>query len=181
MKNRTKELENQGFSIVDAILSISLLVGIIVYGVYFSSIRLSTVYRSNLIRSINKEIERDLERLKLDFWSLNFDKNNSIYEIDEYECRDLTNKIIYLPNWKLDNNNNDIFFQSWRPGPERSKVFTGRKVLITRNLSMRTPIQLEDLNKSISTLNYSVEWGEKNIHWISIDLVPEAHSWCKQK
>ena len=45
---------------------------------------------------------------------------------------------------------------------------------------MNTPIKFEDLNKSISTLNYIVEWGDKNIHWISIDLVPEAHSWCEQ-
>ena len=54
-----------GFGLVDSILSLTLLAGIITYGVYFSSLRLSTVHSSNLIRSVNKEIERDIERLKL--------------------------------------------------------------------------------------------------------------------
>ena len=62
--NRVKNVNDKGFGLVDSILSISLLAGIITYGVYFSSLRLNTVYSSNLIRSINKEIERDIERLK---------------------------------------------------------------------------------------------------------------------
>ena len=61
-KNR---FNSNGFGLVDAILSLSLLAGIITYGVYFSSLRLSTVHSSNLIRSVNKEIERDIERLKI--------------------------------------------------------------------------------------------------------------------
>ena len=36
--------------------------------------------------------------------------------------------------------------QSWRPGEERSKVFTGNKVLITRELSISSPIDNESLN-----------------------------------
>ena len=71
---KSKPLEN-GFGLVDAILSLTLLAGIITYGVYFSSLRLSTVHSSNLIRSINKEIERDIERLKLDLWSLFYNKD----------------------------------------------------------------------------------------------------------
>ena len=62
-----------GFGLVDSILSLSLLAGVITYGVYFSSLRLSTVHSSNLIRSINKEIERDIERLKLDLWTMSYD------------------------------------------------------------------------------------------------------------
>ena len=70
--------------------------------------------------------------------------------------------------------------QSWRPGEERSKVFAGNKVLITRELSISSPIDNESLNNSIGTLNYRVEWGLENKHWLSIDLTAEAHSWCKQ-
>ena len=65
---------NNGFGLVDSILSLTLLAGIITYGVYFSSLRLSMVHSSNLIRSVNKEIERDIERLKLDLWSLFYNK-----------------------------------------------------------------------------------------------------------
>tara|TARA_Y100000589_G_scaffold321570_1_gene353149 strand:- start:827 stop:1396 length:570 start_codon:yes stop_codon:yes gene_type:complete len=169
-----------GFGLVDAILSLSLLAGIIVYGVYFSSLRLSTVYSSNLIRSINKEIERDIERLKLDLWSLNYDRNNKKYLVNETECLDFSESIISLPSWITETNSASEFIQSWRPGPERSKIFSGNKVLITRELKMSSPIENQSLNNSIATLNYRVEWGGNNKHWLSIDLSPESHSWCEQ-
>ena len=72
-------LKKNGFGMVDGILSISLLAGVITYGIYFSSLRLTTVHSSNLIRSISKEIERDIERLKLDLWSMSYDKNSGEY------------------------------------------------------------------------------------------------------
>ena len=83
---------NNGFGLVDAILSLTLLAGIITYGVYFSSLRLSTVHSSNLIRSVNKEIERDIERLKLDLWSLFYNKDEGKYEFtdDEWNQTSLT-------------------------------------------------------------------------------------------
>ena len=70
---------NCGFGLVDAIVSMTLLVGVITYGIYFASIRLNTVYDSNLTRSINKEIERDIERLKADLWSIYFDEKKGEY------------------------------------------------------------------------------------------------------
>ena len=70
--------DNYGFGLVDAIVSLALLSGVITYGIYFSSLRLSTVYNSNLTTAINKEIERDIERLKSDFWGLFFEESNSI-------------------------------------------------------------------------------------------------------
>ena len=81
--NKTKSYIN-GFGLVDSILSLSLLAGIITYGVYFSSLRLSTVHSSNLIRSVNKEIERDIERLKLDLWGLLYNKTEGIYDTVSY-------------------------------------------------------------------------------------------------
>ena len=71
--------------------------------------------------------------------------------------------------------------QSWRPGKERSKVFSGNKVLITRELNVLAPIKNQSLNNSIATLSYSASWGENNKHWLNINLAPEAHSWCEQK
>ena len=69
--------DNYGFGLVDAIVSMSLLTGVITYGIYFSSLRLSTVYDTNLTTSINKEIERDIERLKSDFWGMYFEGNDN--------------------------------------------------------------------------------------------------------
>ena len=176
-KNR---FNNNGFGLVDAILSLSLLAGIITYGVYFSSLRLTTVHSSNLIRSVNKEIERDIERLKLDLWSLFYNQNEGNYELSDVECSDLAANIINLPSWNTQSNTSGEISQSWRPGEERSKVFSGNKVLITRELSISSPIDDASLNNSIGTLNYRVEWGLENKHWLSIDLGAEAHSWCKQ-
>ena len=176
---KTKSYSN-GFGLVDAILSLSLLAGIITYGVYFSSLRLSTVHSSNLIRSVNKEIERDIERLKLDLWSLFYNKTEGKYNLSDAECTDFTSSIIALPSWNTQSNTIGNMSQSWRPGEERSKVFSGNKVLITRELSISPPIDDQSLNSSIATLNYRVEWGLENKHWLSIDLGAEAHSWCKQ-
>ena len=176
-KNR---FNSNGFGLVDAILSLSLLAGIITYGVYFSSLRLSTVHSSNLIRSVNKEIERDIERLKLDLWSLFYNENEGKYELSDLECADLASNIINLPSWNTQSNSLGQIRQSWRPGEERSKVFSGNKVLITRELLISPPVDDESLNNSIGTLNYIVEWGVENKHWLSIDLSAEAHSWCKQ-
>ena len=44
MKPAINSREDNGFGIADAILSLTLLAGIITYGVYFSSVRLNTVY-----------------------------------------------------------------------------------------------------------------------------------------
>ena len=172
--------KNNGFGLVDAILSLTLLAGIITYGVYFSSLRLSTVHSSNLIRSVNKEIERDIERLKLDLWSLFYNKEEGKYLFSDYECADIALNIINLPSWNTQLNTTGQFSQSWRPGEERSKVFSGNKVLITRELLVSSPVNDQTLNTSIGTINYRVEWGSENKHWLSIDLGAEAHSWCEQ-
>ena len=169
-----------GFGLVDSILSLTLLAGIITYGVYFSSLRLSTVHSSNLIRSVNKEIERDIERLKLDLWSLFYNKEEGKYEFTDDECSDIALNIINLPSWNTKSNTKGEFSQSWRPGEERSRVFSGNKVLITRELSVSNPVNDQNLNTSIGTIDYRVEWGLENKHWLSIDLGAEAHSWCEQ-
>tara|TARA_Y100001968_G_C19453672_1_gene770581 strand:- start:10101 stop:10649 length:549 start_codon:yes stop_codon:yes gene_type:complete len=180
MKINCKINKEEGFGLVDAILSLTLLAGIITYGVYFSTLRLGTVHYSNLIRSINKEIERDIEKLKLDFWSMNFNQNSKEYSITENECRDFTESIINLSSWDISQSSPNIMIQSWQPGSDRSKVFSGQKVSISRELSIQSPINDNSLNRSIASIDYRVEWGDKNIHWLSIDLGTEAHGWCEQ-
>ena len=176
---KDKRVKN-GFGIVDSILSLSLLAGVITYGVYFSSLRLGTVHTSNLIRSINKEVERDIERLKLDLWRMAYDEIQGKYLLSNDQCDDISEIFINLPSWQLSNSENEMM-QSWRPGKERSKVFSGGKVLIKRELRVSNPVDYEELNNSIGTVDYQVDWGGESRHWLSIDLSPEAHSWCEQK
>ena len=103
-----------------------------------------------------------------------------MYKRQDDECSDIALNIINLPSWNLQSNSTGQLSQSWRPGEERSKVFSGNKVLITRELLVSSPVNDQNLNTSIGTLNYRVEWGSVNKHWLSIDLGAEAHSWCKQ-
>ncbi len=169
---------NYGFGLVDAIVSMTLLVGVITYGIYFASIRLNTVYDSNLTRSITKEIERDIERLKSEFWGMYFNESQREYSLSRSQCEDFSEEIVNLKSWEIDDDPPNPMIQSWRPGSNRSKVFTGQPVLITRELNMKSPIDEESLNASIASVSYRVQWGENNIHWVSIYLSPEAHSWC---
>ena len=179
---------NQGFGLVDAIVSITLLTGVITYGVYFSSVRLNTAFRSNLTTSINKEIERDIERLKSDFWGLYFDEDECsggyCYSEDKDKpipCSDFGPQILSLESWNIEDKSIDREIQSWKPGAQNSKVFSGEPVTITRELTMKFPLDNELLNKTIASISYIVKWSDNNIHWLSFLLSPEAHSWCENE
>ena len=179
---------NKGFGLVDAIVGLTLLSGVITYGIYFSSLRLSTVYNSNLTTAINKEIERDIERLKSDFWGLFFEEGNACngqYCLSDGQplpvslCSDFTQEIVNLDSWNIEENSSNIMIQSWKPGSQRSKVFTGEPVTIVRELTVVSPLGEESLNKTIASINYTVKLPSKDRHWLSISLSPEAHSWCR--
>ena len=190
--------KDRGFGLVDAILSMSLLLGVITYGVYFSSVRLSTVYAANLTRSINKEIQRDIERLKSSFWCMYFEgkekcegdsicegqycssDGQSFHRENSNFCRDyLAEEILNLKSWNVGQNAKSKI-QSWKPGPSRSKVFKEQTVTITRELTIKSPLNKQFLDKSIANIDYRVQWGETDKHWLTIYLSPEAHSWCDQ-
>ena len=49
-KSKKRFSKVNGFGLVDGIISLSLLAGIITYGVYFSTLRLGTIHYSNLIQ-----------------------------------------------------------------------------------------------------------------------------------
>ena len=46
---------------------------------------------------------------------------------------------------------------------------------------MTQPLNNQSLNNSVATINYRVQWGENDEHWLSIDLSAESHSWCEQQ
>ena len=111
---------------------------------------------------------------------MSYDKNSGEYILSNEKCNDFSEDIINIPSWVVDSNSEKDFVQSWRPGKERSKVFSSSKVLIIRELNISAPVADAPLNNSVATLDYKVQWGENNKHWLSIDLTPEAHSWCEQ-
>ena len=195
IKNKSPKLlsfinieNNLGFGLVDAIVSISMLAGVITYGIYFSSLRLNNVYKTNLIASINKEIERDIERLKSDFWGLYFEESENCKgeyclangdPLSSSYCEDFTEDIVGLKSWNIQDKSSNIMNQSWKPGSKRSKVFTGKPVTISRELLVTSPLDEQFLNKTIASINYRVMWSDKNIHWLSILMTPEANGWCE--
>ena len=69
----------EGIGLVESILSVVMLGTLITYSIYFASTRANITHKSNIIRAINKEIHRDIERLKSDLWSIYYDKNTKGY------------------------------------------------------------------------------------------------------
>ena len=186
--NCKKFTRNNGFGLVDAIVSVTLLAGVIAYGIYFSSVRLGTVYNSNLTNAINKEIERDIERLKSDFWGLFFEESEDCkggyclsngQPISQSICSDFTQDIVDLDSWNIEKKSTNAVTQSWRPGSRRSKVLSQQPVTISRTLTIQAPLNEQYLNKTIASISYRVQWLENNIHWLNISISPEAHSWCE--
>ena len=175
-----------GIGLVESILSVVMLGILITYSIYFASTRANMTHKSNIIRAINKEIHRDIERLKSDLWNIHYDKNTKGYtnktNKGSIACFDVKDTITKLDNWKRGNNSKTSLIQSWNPGKSANKVFTGGTVKVTRQLVSTRPLNINysGMNKSIANITYKVEWGGNNIQWLTIDLGSEAHSWCPQ-
>ena len=178
-----------GFGLVDSIVSISLLGIVLSYSIYFVTKRMDLLFRSNINRSINKEIKRDIDLLRSDMWSMGLDTTKKKYLIDQNSCIDISGKILSLPNWDINvtrpglnspapPSGDDERIQYWWPDQEKGKIFKGRGVLIVRELAVKSFNKNNNLDQNISNINYRVKWNDNNLHWISIDLGVEAHSWC---
>ena len=178
-----------GFGLVDSIVSISLLGIVVSYSIYFVTKRLDILYGANIYRSINKEIKRDIDLLKSDLWSMGLNKDEKKYVIENNYCIDLTEKILNLPNWIINASipnerapiapsGTDKKIQYWWPDETRGKIFKGRNVLIVRELTVKSFNENNNLDKNISNISYRVKFNDNNLHWLSIDLGSEAHSWC---
>ena len=184
-----KKNYSSGFGLVDSIVSISLLGIVISYSVYFATHRMDLLFGSNINRAINKEIKRDIDILRSDLWAMGLDTEKKRYLINEKTCIDISEKVLGLPNWVINEarpnlnsppppNGADQRIQYWWPDKDKGKIFNGRGILILRELSVKSFDENENLDQSISNINYRVKWNDNNVHWVSIDLGAEAHSWC---
>jgi hypothetical protein len=68
-----KKKYSSGFGLVDSIVSISLLGIVLSYSIYFVTRRMDLLFSSNINRSINKEIKRDIDLLRSDMWAMGLD------------------------------------------------------------------------------------------------------------
>lgn len=184
-----KKIHSSGFGLVDSIVSILLLGIVLSYSIYFVTKRMDLLFSSNITRSINKEIKRDIDLLRSDMWAMGLDTNKKKYLFEGNSCIDISKEILGLPNWDINEirpginspappTRNDETIQYWWPDEEKGKVFKGRSVLIVRELDVKSFNKNNNLDQNISNINYRVKWNNNNVHWISIDLGAEAHSWC---
>ena len=184
-----KKIHSSGFGLVDSIVSISLLGIVLSYSIYFVTKRMDLLFSSNIIRSINKEIKRDIDLLRSDMWAMGLDTTQKKYLFEGNSCIDISKKILELPNWDINGirpginspappTSDDERIQYWWPDEEKGKVFKGRSVLIVRELAVKSFNKNNNLDQNISNINYRVKWENNNVHGISIDLGAEAHSWC---
>ena len=184
-----KKIHSSGFGLVDSIVSISLLGIVLSYSIYFVTKRMDLLFSSNITRSINKEIKRDIDLLRSDMWAMGIDTSKKKYIFEGNSCIDISKKILGLPNWDINGirpginspappTPDDERIQYWWPDEEKGKVFKGRGVLIVRELDVKSFNKNNNLDLNISNINYRVKWNNNNVHWISIDLGAEAHSWC---
>ena len=183
------KIYSSGFGLVDSIVSISLLGIVLSYSIYFVTKRMDLLFSSNITRSINKEIKRDIDLLRSDMYAMGLDTTQKKYLFGGNSCIDISKKILGLPNWDINGirpginspappTPDDERIQYWWPDEEKGKVFKGRGVLIVRELDVKSFNKNNNLDQNISNINYRVKWNNNNVHWISIDLGAEAHSWC---
>ena len=144
-----KKNYSSGFGLVDSIVSISLLGIVLSYSIYFVTKRMDLLFSSNINRSINKEIKRDIDLLRSDMWAMGLDTTKKKYLIEQNSCIDISGKILELPNWDINAtrpglnspappSGDDERIQYWWPDQEKGKIFKGRGVLIVRELVVKS-------------------------------------------
>ena len=180
---RKTTLKNSGFGLTESIISIVLLSLLVSYSIIFISKRQGTLYRANLTSAINNEIDRDIETIKNNLFVHHFKPKTgntaAKYDITRKYCDDLINTFRFFTtddfSWKPGSNQNSY------EGQRRSKVFRGQPVIITRKVVSSRPLDLGSdltMDRSIAKIVYIVNLNNENIHWSSLDLTSEAHSWC---
>jgi len=185
MKRRFENLKkNNGFGLIETVISLVFLTLLSSYSLYFISARLKVIFNANITNAINDEIRRDIEKLKSELWSDSFNPsengNSAFYNTDINSCRNIYSRIIKLPSWEP---------STWIPGSNknsnkgqiRNKVLSGGGVSITR--SLKTAPALKEVNDnsldlSIAQIKYQVKTKDFEKLWTIINLSNEAHSWC---
>ena len=176
--------KNNGFGLIETVLSLVFLTLLSSYSLYFISARLKVIFNANITNAVNDEIRRDIEKLRSELWSDSFNPsengNSAFYNTDINSCRNIYSRIIKLPSWEP---------STWIPGSNknsnkgqiRNKVLSGGAVSITR--SLKTAPALNEANDnsldlSIAQIKYQVKTKDFNKLWTIINLSNEAHSWC---
>ncbi len=178
--------ESLGYGLVDSIISLALMSGLISYSIYFASVRMDVAYRANTTSAINNEIARDLERLKADIWSTNYNKKERRYDTNlkdhTMDCNDITKSLLSLNNWNKPNSNieKNYKIQSWYPESNANNIYRGNRIKISRELTAIRPINIKDngINKSVANIEYSVTMNGIKRKWLNINLGAEVHAWC---
>ena len=186
-----EEKQEDGFGLTESIVSILLLSVLVAFSTLFIVKRLQTIYNANITEAINDEIKRDIQKLKYELWkehltlSSNVQVKTSSYDVNSAGknkyCTDIGNTLPLLPSWNP---------TTWTPnstpssvsGQLKNKVFKGRPVTITREFINEKPFNIGNNNfmdKSLTKLAYRVTYGGSSKYWTSVDIVSEAHSWCR--
>ncbi len=176
--------KDNGFGLIETVLSLVFLTLLTSYSLYFISARLKVIFNANITNAVNDEIRRDIEKLKSELWSDNFNPssngNSASYNTELGSCRNIYSRIINLPSWEP---------SSWIPGSNqasnkgqiRNKVLSGGGVTITRSLRTSAPLYSANdssLDLSIAQIKYQVKTKDFDKLWTVINLSNEAHSWC---
>ena len=188
-KKKAKDyfLDTNAFGLTESIISIVILTTIIAYSLAFVTKRQSSLYEANLTSAINDEINRDIETIKNSLWQEHFIPRDiklnkpAKYDIGGIFCSDVINTFKRFTNTDY----------SWIPGSntgnyqgqKRNKIFTGRPVIIKRKIVSVKPLGLGSsttMDSSIAKIVYVVNRNNQDIHWTSLDLTTEAHSWCSK-
>ena len=188
-KKKAKDyfLDINAFGLTESIISIVILTTIIAYSLAFVTKRQSSLYEANLTSAINDEINRDIEAIKNNLWQEHFIPRNTTlnkpakYDIGGIFCSDVINTFKRFTNTDF----------SWTPGSntgnyqgqKRNKIFTGRPVIIKRKIMTVKPLGLGSsttMDSSVAKIVYIVNRNNQDIHWTSLDLTTEAHSWCSK-
>lgn len=188
-KKKAKDyfLDISAFGLTESIISIVILTTIISYSLAFVTKRQSSLYEANITSAINDEINRDIETIKNSLWQEHFiprdPKLNKAakYDIGGIFCSDVINTFKRFTNTDY----------SWTPGSntgnyqgqKRNKIFTGKPVIIKRKIITVKPLGLGSsttMDSSIAKIVYIVNRNNQDVHWTSLDLTTEAHSWCSK-
>ena len=78
--------KNNGFGLIETVLSLVFLTLLSSYSLYFISARLKIIFNANITNAVNDEIRRDIEKLRSELWSDNFNPasngNSAFYNTD---------------------------------------------------------------------------------------------------
>ena len=176
---------SDGIGLVESVIALTLLTLLTTFSLFFMTSRQKIIFDSNITNAINDEIRRDIEKLKSELWSDNYqpptEGRSAYYNTDFLSCRDIKSRVESIPSWNP---------TTWIPGSNtnsiqgqiRNKIMNGAEVSITRNVISSPPITTQfdsNLDNSIVKVIYEVKTKNFDKIWTIINLNTEFYSWCE--